>query len=857
MRESGLLSNCFPKGSVRDGEGLGAASPALDMSRSAAMSLLQLYIPLEAAQTTLLELGEQGLVQFRDLNESLPASQKHFTQEIVQLSETERKVLALMKAAEGVGLSAAGPSTGLTRIQPKTQQELVEMDRELEEFEARVTQMSDSIEDLQGKLAELEEYKAALLQVSLILTGTSMVADDVLDGASVHSYHQIRTATSSGFVVGVILKRKFNAFERVIWRAMRGNVHIGKADLPASLLGDGVAPEPEEGKAVFVVFAHGSAALGKIRRICEALGCRLYPEVDDDMNRRAQQLALVSAQIEDLSSILYNTKLARRSELGRLAGQLEEQLILARHQRGLYAVMNLLQYDVGRRCLIGEAWCATMHVGRVDEALRRSGERAGMDVSSIMTVLKTDMTPPTFVPRNKFTAVFVEMTEAYGIAAYRESNPALSMIITLPFFFALMYSDLGHAAVMVLLGAVLVLGESRLGPRMQDSELGGMLLSARYAILLMGLFGLYTGLIYNDCLSKSLALFPSMFAYDSATGTSTVRDANYVYPFGIDPLWNHAVNSLGMTNSIKMKGAIIVAVLHMNYGMLLNVSNLVFVEDWAGVLCRGIPALVFFNALFGYLAFLVVYKWCIGVDVSILNSFIAMAMGFGQVPEGAELYGGQELVQTVLMILAVAMVPLMIFGRAGVLLARRREIEAQGYQEASRNCSVASIPSPSVLIVIDADGDAGKGLVPSKGPGTPEGPRRAKAQDVGAVLAHDAIHSIEFFLGGVSNTASYLRLWALSLAHAQLSEVLWGFCVDACAGSALLLVLGYAVFFAASLGLMVGLEGLSAFLHALRLHWVEFNNKFYAGAGAKFEPFQLDAHTGHGVVVAAVEPYEE
>jgi V-type H+-transporting ATPase subunit a len=105
------------------------------------------------------------------------------------------------------------------------------------------------------------------------------------------------------------------------------------------------------------------------------------------------------------------------------------------------------------------------------------------------------------------------------------------------------------------------------------------------------------------------------------------------------------------------------------------------------------------------------------------------------------------------------------------------------------------------------------------------------------------IHVIEFALGALSHTASYLRLWALSLAHSQLSKVLYEelFLMMMNMGGSVgvrgvLMVIGFAAFAVLTVAILLRMEAFSVLLHAIRLMWVEFSSKFYEGMGTAFKP---------------------
>jgi len=119
----------------------------------------------------------------------------------------------------------------------------------------------------------------------------------------------------------------------------------------------------------------------------------------------------------------------------------------------------------------------------------------------------------------------------------------------------------------------------------------------------------------------------------------------------------------------------------------------------------------------------------------------------------------------------------------------------------------------------------------------------------GDIFVHSGIEAIEFSLGTISNTASYLRLWALSLAHSKLCDVfmlltfnfqytqIWN--SDSFATFLIGFVTLWPVYMTATTCILLLMDCMECFLHDIRLHWVEFNAKFYKGNGNEFTPLSF------------------
>uniref|UniRef100_UPI00398E5BAA V-type proton ATPase 116 kDa subunit a 4-like isoform X1 n=1 Tax=Pristiophorus japonicus TaxID=55135 RepID=UPI00398E5BAA len=821
--------------------------------RSEEMCLTQLFLQVEAAYCCISELGELGFMQFRDLNASVNSFQRKFVNEVRRCEVMERILRFLETEMERDEIAVQDDGENPQAPLPK---DMIDLEVVLEKLEHDLREVNQNQQTLKQNFLELTELKHLLKKTQDFFETEANLTDDFFSEDTMHLL-ELQTATAViapgrlGFIAGVIRRERMAAFERLLWRACRGNVYMKQSEMEVPLEDPSTLVKVQ--KNVFIIFFQGEQLRHKVKKICDGFRATMYP-CPESANERREMAAGVKTRIEDLNTVLNQTESHRRRVLQEAAKNLRNWQGKVKKMKAIYHTLNLCNIDVTQQCLIAETWCPVADMDRIKKALNQGKDRSGSSVVPIMTVVETQMAPPTFNRTNKFTAGFQNIVDAYGVGTYREMNPAPYTIVTFPFLFAVMFGDCGHGAVLLGFALIMIINEKSFAAQKGGNEIWNTFFSGRYLILLMSIFSIYTGFIYNDCFSKSLNIFGSSWhvraMYRNGTWNNNVVKNSLLlqldpavsgvfsgnpYPFGIDPIWNIASNKLTFLNSYKMKMSVILGVTQMIFGVVISLFNHIYFKSKINITLQFIPEMIFILCLFGYLVFMVIFKWCFydvktsQIAPSILIHFINMFL-FTSDGSNVPLYAHQQEIQNFLVIAALIAVPWMLFFKPFVLRSQHRR--AQRTLEAAPE---------NVYATVDIEADILQAQRSSSGDHSAD---QGEEFNFGDIFVHQAIHTIEYCLGCISNTASYLRLWALSLAHAELSEVLWTMVLHIGLSSAswvglIGVFIIFSIFAILTVAILLVMEGLSAFLHALRLHWVEFQNKFYGGAGYKFNPFSF------------------
>uniref|UniRef100_A0AC35FND2 V-type proton ATPase subunit a n=1 Tax=Panagrolaimus sp. PS1159 TaxID=55785 RepID=A0AC35FND2_9BILA len=856
--------------------------------RSEEICLAQIYLQNEAAYNCVAELGELGLVQFRDLNAEVSPFQRKYVAEIRRCDEMERKLRYLEREIKRDTIPILDTGENPEAPQPR---EMSDMEATFEKLEHELREVNQNEEMLKKNFAELTELKHILRKTQQFFeeSDSERQAMDMLnadDGSPSHDSARLiqergdLTAKAPlKFVAGIITREHLPAFERLLWRACRGNVFLRQAEITESLT-DPTTGNPVN-KVVFIVFFQGVQLKSRVKKICEGFRASVYPCPDTPQERREMSIGVMT-RIEDLKTVLGQTQDHRHRVLVAAAKNVRMWMTKVQKIKSIYYILNMCNVNVTQKCLIAEVWFPVLEHDRIQMSLKRGSDESGSTVPSILHVMQNVKEKrPTYNRVNKFTRSFQNIVDAYGIASYREINPAPYTMVTFPFLFAIMFGDMGHGLIMMLFGIFLVMREKQLEAARIKDEIFQTFFGGRYVIFLMGCFSIYTGFIYNDAFSKSFNLFGSAWVNPYPKGNLTQwsidtpekqmflnPDHSYFggpYPIGVDPAWNLAeTNKLNFLNSMKMKASVIIGISQMVFGVILSYHNYTYFNSRLDILYMFIPQMLFLCSIFVYLCLEIIMKWIMfdfsggytifgydypgaGCSPALLIGLINMFMmkdrpkGFcnendcknGAIPQ-CHLnfwYPGQSFFEHLFLLVAIACIPVMLFAKPYYLWKENQTRRANGHAQLSVR---ADVHDDDAQVFHHEESDKST----SHGHGDEE-------FNFGDIMVYQCIHTIEFALGCISHTASYLRLWALSLAHAQLSDVLWtmvfrkAFALDGYVGA----IATYFIFFifgSLTLGILVLMEGLSAFLHALRLHWVEFQSKFYAGDGYMFNPFSFE-----------------
>ncbi|MEM3692764.1 MAG: V-type ATPase 116kDa subunit family protein [Candidatus Bathyarchaeia archaeon] len=144
------------------------------------------------------------------------------------------------------------------------------------------------------------------------------------------------------------------------------------------------------------------------------------------------------------------------------------------------------------RCRFFEGWVPAGEDEEIVKAIERASE--GFCIVEVEEPSHHD-TPPSTIRLPSLLKTFEALTRSYGTPSYHELNPSIFMAITFPIVFGLMFADVGHGLLLIILGA-LALALSRRMPK--PGEMLGYILNNGFFLITLGLCAIIGGFLFGE-----------------------------------------------------------------------------------------------------------------------------------------------------------------------------------------------------------------------------------------------------------------------------------------------------------------------------------------------------------------------
>jgi vacuolar-type H+-ATPase subunit I/STV1 len=451
--------------------------------------------------------------------------------------------------------------TGLEELR----EQLQSWTNEISDFNSKMTKLKEqrmdqemtriTLEAANNFLSEMDQADRDIDEASAAVQtrGVSGSVSDGMDGVRLQSYDEAPAMDSTmsiiNFVTGVIDTEQLHRLNKMVYTSLRGLYSMKYDDVEdeEGIFMDPTTDMPRK-KSTFIIFFQGEMSKNKVLKLCQNFSAKI---IDNDLVKppasacegkkpsdvRQEKIQEAISEIANHEKAIAYTLDFKRKTLVKFYRYAQEMSSYVYQEKMIFFTLNKFVFSesAGGLTMAVEGWCPAAAIDGVEgsdgpmsylQALVEMAKKKAHALDAPVLVRKLELEednsihshaekPPTLIRVNNFTSGFQGIVDGYGIPRYEEVNPGFFAIAMFPFLFGVMFGDIFHGAMMVVLGIYLVCTEDAvLKTYNQQNEIFLMVFDGRWTVIMCGICATYMGFIYNEGLSVAFDWFGSGYKLD-------------------------------------------------------------------------------------------------------------------------------------------------------------------------------------------------------------------------------------------------------------------------------------------------------------------------------------------------------